>query len=644
MLFLPPDPPGLKTVILTMTRHICTLDFYFVVALVVFSAGLISCGGSAGTTPPPQTPDFSLSATPASVSVTQAGAGAPLTVTATPQNGFSNSVVVNILGLPAGVTSNPASPFPLNAGASQQVMLAASAVAATGNFALTVNGASGSLQHSSGVSLTVTSAGTTLSEQLIVVGETSSTNLPTTPGATQSVFGGPAGSFDGLVGSIRLTTPQGGSTASQYDLLTYYGGNGFDQIRDVFVDSQGNLYFTGRTVSTNLPTTPGVFQPTNHGGLPGTACDQTDAFVVKLSPTGQILLATYLGGNSADVGYSIFVDAAGNVYVSGRTSSTDFPTTPGAFQHTYGGGSMTPPHCGGDYFVTKISPDFTRILASTYVGGAGDDSARGRIWVDSAGVVTVSGEVQSSNFPHTVGSFSGNFAGAVVRLSADFSQLVFSTLLDGNDAVAENASGGVAVNAAGETYGCGFTTASNFPATPGAFQRALSGPSDSYVARLSPTGAILSLSLLGGTGREECTGISLDAAGNPTIVGYTSSTDFPATAGAYQRTSGGSDDMFLAKFTPDLSSLVFATYVGGPGTESTDAARVEFDAAGNIYFAGNTNGGFPVTPNAVQSVYGGGTNDIFVVKFSPDGRQLLYSSYLGASGVDFVRSVRYRKN
>ena len=177
---------------------------------------------------------------------------------------------------------------------------------------------------------------------------------------------------------------------------------------------------TGTTHSTDFPTTPGPSRRPIGGN--------DDAFVTKLNPTGTALVySTYLGGTSDDYGYGIAVDTAGNAYVTGYTASTNFPTTPGAFQTTYGGGS-------DDAFVTKLNPTGTALVYSTYLGGTDSDGGYG-IAVDSAGNAYVTGYTASTNFPTTPGAFQTTFGGNgdafVTKLNPTGTALVYSTYLGG---------------------------------------------------------------------------------------------------------------------------------------------------------------------------------------------------------------------
>lgn len=472
------------------------------------------------------------------------------------------------------------------------------------------------------------------SEFAVIVGQTTSTNFPTTAGAAQSSY---RGNTDGTVTLIRLSPPQ-------VVFSTYFGGSQFDQIRDAYIDGQGNVYITGRTESTDLPTTAGALQR-NFGGAP------QDGFIAKFSPSGALLFCTYLGGSSQDNGYSIFVDNSGFIYVSGRTSSTNFPVTAGAFQTTYGGGTSGAPFFGGDMFVAKLSADASSLVWSTYIGGAGDDVMRGRITVDSAGNVYGEGRTESQNFPlmnAVQTSLKGTNDPALLKLSADGSRLIFSTYFGGFETTGENAQGGVTISPSGDAYFCGFTTStSGFPVTAGAYQTTLVGTQSTFVARLSATGSLVASTLLGGSSSTECQGIEVDAAGNPVVLSATNSSNYPTTPGSFQTVFQGTVDLAVTKFAPNLSAasgLTFSTFVGGPADDSGDTLRVQLDSNNNIYFAGSTaSSSFPVSAGAIQSAYGGGPHDLLFVKLSPDGSQILYATFIGGSGEDYARSIRYRK-
>ena len=450
---------------------------------------------------------------------------------------------------------------------------------------------------------------------------------------------------------------------------TYLGGSGSDGAYGLFVDSTGNAYITGGTTSDDFPTTPGVFQ-TTLGGDNGNCTEEPlfqcgDVFVTKLNPTGTALLwSTYLGGLSSEVGFAIFVGSTG-VYVGGQTSSTNFPVTAGAFQTVLPTGSTR----GG--FVTKLNLSGSQLLYSTYLSGSVKDKLHG-LAVDSSGNAYVTGETQSSDFPTTSGAFQTTLAGSanafVTKLNATGTALVYSTFLGGN---AADAASSIVIDSSGDAYITGGATSQNFPrqnpiqATFGgggttcpAQHASICG--DAFVTELNPTGsALLFSTYLGGNGEDSGLGIALDSAGNIYVSGGTDSKNFPTTAGVVQPTfGGGSDgctnagiacgDAFLTEINAARTAFVYSTYLGGSGDDIGGLGLV-LDAAGNVHMAGLTGStNFPVTANAVQATFGGGTSpcspglvcgDAFVTKFSLDASTLAFSTYLGGSGDDGAGNI-----
>ena len=431
-----------------------------------------------------------------------------------------------------------------------------------------------------------------------VTGYTRSPDFPVTPGAFQATF---STSGDAFVTKLNAT-----GTALVYS--TYLGGTGNDDGRGIAVDSSGNAYVTGHTNSTDFPVTPGAFQ----SALSGT---NTDAFVTKVNTTGTALVySTYLGGTGSEQGYGIAVDASGNAYVTGRTYSTNFPVTPGAFQPTFS--------ASGDAFVTKLNTTGTALVYSTYLGGTGSEYGNG-IAVDANGNAYVTGYTRSPDFPVTPGAFQATNGGGsgdafVTKLNATGTALVYSTYLGGTGS---DASDGIAVDASGNAYVTGYTNSPNFPVTPGAFQATNGGGSgDAFVAKVNATGTALVYSTyLGGTGDDYGYGIAVDSSGNAYVTGQTSGTDFPVTTGAFQATNGGlpgSYDAFVTKVNTTGTALVYSTYLGGTGYEEGDGIAV--DANGNAYVSGYTEStNFPLPPAPLQATNGGGSGDAFVAKVSP---------------------------
>ncbi len=595
----------------------------------VLCLALAGCGGGIAGPGPGPNEDFSIAVTPGSVTASPGGTSTPATISITGINGFNGVVIISLTGLPAGATTSPAQPFTLTTGASQQLTISVPSSALSGNTALTATGTSGVVNHSAPLVLTVSGAPPPGSDQLVVVGHTDSNNFPTTPGAPATGFLG--GSGDGTVSSIRLS---GG--ASNTTFSTYFGGNAGEQVRDAFVDAQGNIYITGHTASANIPA---LLPAAATAGVHRAACNACsssapDAFVAKLAPDGQVLRFTYLGGTGHDEGYNLFVDSAGSIYVGGRTSSVDFPVTGAQIaQRNYAGGAY-------DFHVTKFSADLSTIVWATFLGGSGEDTGRGRLAVDNSGNVYIGGETRSTNFLGAPG-LNGVSDAIVVKLNPN-GGLVYSVRVGGgNVSIPEGAPGGLVITAAGEAYACGLTTASDFPVTTA---RGFSGSTEGFVIRLSSAGQVLAATYLGGSGEDQCEGLALDPSGNVIVLSTTTSTNFPTTAGVVRTTLAGIRDFAVTRLSPDLASILASTYVGSSGEETGDTLRAILDANGNIVFAGLTDSSaFPVTVNAVQPVFRGG-RDMVLVVLAADFQQILYATYLGGSGQEVVRSAGYHRN
>ncbi|MFB3778210.1 MAG: SBBP repeat-containing protein [Bryobacteraceae bacterium] len=413
---------------------------------------------------------------------------------------------------------------------------------------------------------------------------------------------------------------------------TCLGGNGADEGYGIAVDAAGSAYVTGYTSSSNFPT-QSPYQATFQG---------TDVFVTKLSPAGNALVySTYLGGSytpsglgslggtGKDMAYAIAVDAAGSAYVTGATDSTNFPTL-SAYQSAFKG-------VISDAFVTKLSPAGDALVYSTYLGGSDDDSGYG-IAVDTGGSAYVTGLTWSWDFP-VQSPWQPTEAGScdvfVTKLSPAGSALVYSTFLGGSG---RDMGYGIAVDAIGSAYVTGFTASTNFP-TRSPYQAAFQGVEDAFVTKLSAAGSVLVYSTyLGGSGQDEGRGIAVDATGSAYIAGGTQSSNFP-TQSPYQAINDQTyykDEAFVTKLSPSGNALVYSTYLGGYGRDTSYGIAV--DAAGSAYVTGATEGvNFPI-----QSAYQAtsqGMREVFVTKLSPAGDKLVYSTYLGGYDDDVGQGI-----
>jgi hypothetical protein len=422
-----------------------------------------------------------------------------------------------------------------------------------------------------------------------VTGSTYSTDYDVTPGSFQTTNGG---YWDVFVTKLNET-----GTALVYS--TYIGGSGDDYGYGIAVDGSGEAYVTGYTYSSNYPVTVGAaFQETKEGWV--------DVFVTKLNETGDDLVySTYLGGSGVDYGYGIAVDGSGEAYVTGYTSSIDYDVTPGAFQTTKGG--------GWDVFVTKLNDTGTALVYSTYIGGSNDDEGYS-IAVDGSGNAYVTGLTTSTNYPVTPGAFQTTKGGGrdvfVTKLNETGDDLVYSTYLGGSD---EDRGYGIAVDGSGNAYATGWTYSTDYPVTPGAFQTTKGGGWDVFVTKLNATGTALVYSTyIGGINDDVGYGIAVDGSGKTYVTGYTYSFDYDVTPGAFQTTKGGGYDVFVTKLNATGTALVYSTYIGG-GAEDRGYA-IAVDGSGYAYVTGYTSSiNYPVTPGAFQTTKGGGW-DVFVTK------------------------------
>ncbi|MCX6358476.1 MAG: SBBP repeat-containing protein [Armatimonadetes bacterium] len=423
-------------------------------------------------------------------------------------------------------------------------------------------------------------------------GYTSSSAFPTSGTGFDRTFGG---TEDGFV--TKLSSSGAGLVYS-----TFLGGAGGDYCWDIAVDAAGQAVVTGGTDSGGFPTTLAAYDRSLGGS--------SDAFVTRLNATGSVLMfSTFIGGTGtySEEGHGVALDSTGNAVVCGSTQSPSFPTTIGAYDRTHGG--------GWDGFVVKLTVTGGELRYGTFLGGAGEDSAR-CLALDAAGAPIVCGQTASAAFPTTPGAYDTALAGAdgfVTKLSADFASLVYSTFLGGS--LYEDAKH-IAVDSAGAAYVCGNTSSSDFPTTTGAYDETHNGGSyDAFVVKLSPDGSSLNYgTLLGGSGTDYGLALALDADGSPYVCGYTASTDFPTTAGAYDTTHNGVADVYVARLSADLSALRYSTLMGSPNWDICECISV--NSAGVVALGGRVGTGFPVTTGAYDTSFNGASQyDAFVARF-----------------------------
>lgn len=398
---------------------------------------------------------------------------------------------------------------------------------------------------------------------------------------------------------------------------TYLGGSDFDIGQSIAVDATGSAYVTGYTFSSDFPTTPGAFDTSSN--------NDNDVFVSKLDAAGaNLLYSTYLGGSGNDIGTGIAVDATGSAFVTGSTPSSDFPTTPGAYDTSWNGSN--------DAFVTKLDASGANLAYSTYLGGSDYDYSLA-VAVDAAGNAFVSGYTDSGNFPTTVGAFDTSWNARdvfVTKLNTAGANLAYSTYLGGTN---EDMGTGIAIDGAGSAYVTGFTFSDDFPTTPGAYDTSREAFHDSFVTKLDAAGASLVYSTyLGGNNSDNAQDIAVDTSGSAYVTGYTDSTNFPTTPGAFDTSWNGDLDVFVTKLNVAGSNLAYSTYLGG---NSPDFAQgITVDVTGSAYVAGHTfSSDFPTTAGAYDTSWNNSA-DAFVTKFSSTGSSLSQSTFLGGTNDD----------
>ncbi len=451
----------------------------------------------------------------------------------------------------------------------------------------------------------------------VVTGCTYSPDFPTTPGAYDTTYDG---RDDVFVAKLS-------SSGDSLLWSTLLGASARDLGWSIALDGSGNPVVIGFTGSSDFPITPRAYDTTFNGGW-------CDAFVAKLSSSGDSLLwSTFLGGSQGDRMNSLVLDGSDNPVVTGWTWSSDFPTTPGAYDTTFNGYK--------DVFIAKLSSSGDMLLWSTFLGGSEAQEGSSLV-LDERGNPVVTGSAYSPDFPTTPGAYDTTLDGYgdvfVAKLSSSGDMLLWSTLLGGSGC---DEFPSLVLDAGGNPVVTGVTSSEDFPTTPGAYATRFNGGLyDAFVAKLSSTGdSLLWSTFLGGSESDRGYSIVLDASGNPVVTGETGSSNFPTTPDAYDTTyNGGLYDAFIAKLSISGDSFLWGTFLGGSNDDR--GISLVLDASGNALVVGSTESSdFPTTPGAYDRILDGGF-DVFIAKLSqlpasvfPDGWQpgsdgdLAYASY-----------------
>ena len=379
---------------------------------------------------------------------------------------------------------------------------------------------------------------------------------------------------------------------------TYLGGFDTDWGYGIAVDSKGAVYVAGGTSSASFPIKNPI-QENLAGGW--------DAFISKINASGsKLIYSTYLGGSGNEFCLGIAMDSGGAAYVTGRTSSEDFPTK-NPIQGNLAGGN--------DVFIAKVNASGEKLVYSTYLGGSGSGWDWGiSIAVDSEGAAYVTGNAQSADFPlknPIQRKYGGGPDAIIFKVNSSGKNLIYSTYLGGPE---EDVGAGIAVDSEGAAYVTGWTSSKNFP-VKNPFQEKKSGKKevDAFILKVDSSGSALIYSTyLGGSESDIGSDVAIDSEGAAYVQGTTNSENFP-TRNPIQSSNAGGYDVFIAKINSSGSALIYSTHLGGSGKEE-EGGSIALDTKGAVYVTGHTESkNFP-TKNPFQGSYGGGVSDAFISK------------------------------
>lgn len=413
--------------------------------------------------------------------------------------------------------------------------------------------------------------------------------------------------------------------------ITYYGGSGDDGAWSVTTDAAGDIAFTGHTLSTNFPVSPGAFQVVAPAITQAASVNLT---LVKMNSNGTRMWATYygeLGTNGLPgSGLGIAADAANNILVAGNSCVPAFPIGAAAGYNVHKG-ALTGAAGYADAFLLKFDMNGVRLFA-TFYGGTGDES--GNDVATDGNNIYLYGTTRSTSAISTTGSFQPALNGAtadcfVAKFAANGNR-IWGTYIGGTG---NESCGGITCDPTGNIYIGGTTSSTDFPVIAG-HQMTIGGSSDAFLFKFDTNGTRLWATYYGGTSGDNCNAVATDGLGNIVIAGATSSPNAIATAGAYQVTLSGGGDAFVTKFN-NAGVIQWGTYLGGSVCApcyccagSDYATGVACDVNNNVVVAGDTySTNFPSTSCAVQPAFAG-SEDQFITTFRPTG-SILCSSFLG---------------
>jgi len=409
---------------------------------------------------------------------------------------------------------------------------------------------------------------------------------------------------------------------------TFIGGSQDDYYNDVVLDANNNVYVTGYTSSSNYPTTIGSYNTS--------FTNFYDIIVTKFSSNGAgPIFSTFIGGTSDDRGYSLALDNSNNIFLSGGSTSGNYPTTVGTFDQVHNGSN--------DVIITKINSLGTSLIFSSFLGGSGTERGS-TITLDNNKNIYLSGNTDSFDYPTISGcydqTFSGGFYDAfVTKLDSNASTLIYSTYIGGmNTDISRSHTN----DGSGNLYLTGYTDSGDFPSTAGAFGIPIAAIKNVFVTKINPSGTSLIYSTSIGIG--EATDITIDKSNNVILTGNTDANNYPITSGAYKTIFNSPGESFITKLNQSGNNLIFSTFIGGNNNYDY-ANSISLDSTNNIIITGNTfSNDYPTTINCFDGSFNGGTEDVFVSKINSNGSSLDYSTFIGGSSNEISRGIATNTN
>jgi FlgD Ig-like domain/Beta-propeller repeat len=422
---------------------------------------------------------------------------------------------------------------------------------------------------------------------------------------------------------------------------TYLGGFNTDDTYEpaIQIDSQGYVYVTGFTYSTNFPTTTGVLD-TEFTGFPS-----MERFVTKFTPDlSEIVASTFIGGSGHEWGMGICFDDDDNLYLGGYTSSLgDFPLTDSSYVSDNLGGL--------DVYIIKLTNDLTTLLGSTVFGGSLDDGfqwPRMNLAVGQNGDIYATGVTKSFNFPYTTGTFDSTYGGGfnnnggdafVVKFNSNLTDMLASTYLGGT---ADEWRVDLVLDSNDNPIISGATFSTEFPTTAGSYDPTYDTDpqnANNFITKFSSDlTTILASTFIETIGAENPLAIVLDNNDNICISGYTTS-NHPTTIGAYDRTFNGVRDAYISILDNDLENLLYSTFVGGNGFDM--GYDLDIDSDGNFYLTGATaSTNLPSHPegDAYDPSFNG-VEDAYIVKLDSELSTILASTYVGGTHLEKGKQI-----